>query len=91
MPGKRQHINALFLYIDGHMANGLNRIGMQDNLLFMADLCNFRNRENGPNFIIGIHNTDQSGLRTNGTTNVFRRNQTILIDRQVGHLKALRL
>ena len=89
MARKGKHVNVLLLDIDRHIADGLHRIGVEQNAFIAADFPDFRNRLDGADFVVRVHDGDQRRIRPNGLFNLLRRNQTHAVDREIGHLKAV--
>ena len=57
-----KHIHTGFIDIDGKFANRLNGIGMKNNASAFDFQGNFFKRENNTGFVIGPHDTDNSGV-----------------------------
>ena len=51
-----QQVDVLHLYVNGQVSRRLNRIGMEDNSPLPAHRADFRNRQDGADLVVGIHN-----------------------------------
>ena len=50
-----EHVNVIFIHLDGHMGKCLYRIGVEQNPVFPGNGPDFLDRLNGANLIIGKH------------------------------------
>ena len=87
--GQREHIDVLLFHVDLHIADGLDRIGVEQNAVLFADGADLRNGLNGADLVVGVHDGHQSGVLTDGILYLLGGNETVLVHRQVGDLKAL--
>ena len=86
--GKAQHINVLFLHIDLDVTHSLNGVGVEGNAGFLADRADLSNGQHGTDFIVGVHDGDQTGILPNGITNLLCSNVVTLGHIQIGHIIA---
>ena len=66
MTGQGQHIYIISLYVDRHLADTLNGIGMEGDLVFPRNLANLLDRKDDARLIIGQHDGDKHRLRLDG-------------------------
>ena len=86
-----EHINVHFLHVNRHMTKCLNRIRVEQNIMFFCNGTNLFNRLHRSNFIIGKHHRNQNRIRTNSFLQFVQRNQTIFIHIEISHFKAFAL
>ena len=65
MAAGAHHIYMILIHIDRNVAEGLNRIGVEDDSVLFCDLTDFLHRFNRSDFVIGKHDGDQDGSRAN--------------------------
>ena len=87
--GKGQHINVVILDRNRNVSHCLNSIGMEQNIVFSANRSNFCNRQNRADFIVGIHHSNQTSIRLNGSFHLLRCYHSIFVHIQQGDRKAL--
>ena len=69
----------------------LNRIGVEGHACFLTNGADFRNGQNGADFIVGVHNRDQAGIFPDGILDLLSGDGMTLAHIQVGHFKAFLL
>ena len=83
MSGDRQQINLEFIDMTGDLAGGLRRVTVKQSATGMGDIGQFSNGLNGPRFVIGMHNTDQTGVRAHGCRQARGADTAVVVDREV--------
>ena len=89
--GRRQHIDAQLVHVDGLVAEGLHRVGVEDDVRFVGSLRQLANRLDGADLVVGEHDGDQDGVRADGRLEILHAHEAVLVHGQVGHLEALAL
>ena len=75
--------------VDRDVADGLNRVGMEKDLLFAADSAQFGDRLNRADFVVGHHDGNERRLRGDGCRQRFLRDEAFAVYGQIGDGKAL--
>ena len=91
MGGEGQHINILFLHMNGQMPCCLYSIGMEQHAFFFTQCTDLGNGLNAADLVVGIHNSHQTGIFPNGCRHFLRRHNAVLMHIQQSNLKALLL
>ena len=60
------HVNMIFVHINGHMAVCLHRICVEGDPVLLCDFTDFPDRLDDTDLVIGKHDGNQNGIRTNG-------------------------
>ena len=81
-------VDVFRLDINGKRTDGLNRVRMEEHLMRLADGADFPDGLDGAYLIVGIHDRDKAGFRTDSGFHFFRQNDTVLMHIQQGDLKA---
>ena len=89
MAGHGEHVNIHRVDIDGHVARGLHRVGVEQNARFMAGLADLRDGLDGSDFVVGEHDGDKTGVLADRIFDLLRRNETGFMHIQQRHLEAL--
>ena len=79
------------VHIEGHLADCLHRIGVEDDLSFHCDRANLRNRLQDPDLVVGRHDGDENRLIRDGSTKLLQVETSVRTDRQVCDARALAL
>ena len=89
MAGHGEHVNIHGLDINGHMARGLNRVGMKGNSLLAAKGANLRDGLNGANLVVGEHHGDKAGILPYSGGQILKPYHAVLVHVQQRYIKAL--
>ena len=89
MAGEGQHIDVLLLHVDVQMAHGLHGVGVEQDALFMADRADLRDGQDGADFVVGVHDGHQAGVRPDGVRHLLGGDGADGANRQQFHLEAL--
>ena len=91
MAGQGQHIDAHFLHVDVHVADCLNRVGVELSANRMCQLSDFLDRLNGADLVVGRHNGNQCGVLGKLCFKLLEVNTAFLIHVQIGNAVAFLL
>ena len=87
MSAGTQHINMHCLHINRNMSECLYRICMEQNAMFFGNGANFCDGLDRSDFIIGRHDGNQDGIRSDGFFQFIRFYRSIFIHIQISHFK----
>ncbi len=62
MPAGAEHIDVVRIHIDGYMGIGLDRVGVEQDPIFLSQLPDRLDRLHGADLIIGEHHRDQDRI-----------------------------
>ena len=91
MTGQGQHVDAHFLHVDVHMADCLNRIGVELSANRMCQLSDLLDRLNRADFVVCRHNRNQCGVLGQLCFQLLKVYTAFLIHIQIGNAVALLL
>ncbi len=86
-----QHIDVHGLYVDGQMADGLDRIRVEEDSALLTDRPDLRDRLDGPDLIVGGHDRDQAGVLPDRRLQLPDIDDAVLMDRKKSHLESFLL
>ncbi len=78
--GNRERITADLLHINRDLARGLNCVRMEEDVGFLGNPANFFHRLNYAGFVVGHHNADEFGVRTQRAADIVRINQAAIVN-----------
>jgi hypothetical protein len=81
--GDRQHIKAEFAHIGRDFSDRLGCVGVEADSVLPRDCADFRERLDGADFIVGVHDADQQRPRGNGAAHVLWIDQACTVHRKV--------
>jgi hypothetical protein len=81
--GDRQHIDAEFVHLGWDFSDRLRCVGMKADSMLPRDRADFRERLDGTDFVVGVHDADQQRLWRNGAAHILRIDQACSIHRKV--------
>ena len=84
-----QHIDLVFVHVDGFMSIGLDRVRMEKDSMLLRDLPDFFDWFDGPDLIIGKHYRQKDRIRTDRLFYLLRIHKSKFVHRQGGDFKAL--
>ena len=87
--GGGEEVNVVFDDTDRNMADGLNGIGVEQDILFPADFSDLPDRLDGADFIVGIHDGHKAGILADRGFHLGRHDQSVFMYVQEGDFKAL--
>ena len=73
------------------MSRRLYRVGVENDSLLPAHRANFRNRQDGADLVVGVHDGDQSGVLPDGLRHLLGGDSAQRSDWEQFHLEALAL
>jgi len=85
--GNREQITTDLLHIDGHLASGLYRVGMEINVSLSGNATNLLDRLEHAGFIVCHHDRNELGVWTQRTLQLIGIDQSATINRQVSHFR----
>ena len=88
---RRQHVDAQLVHVDGLMAEGLHRVGVEDDARLVGGRRQLANRLDGADLVVGEHDGGQDGVRADGRLEVLNAHESVLVHGKIGHLEALAL
>ena len=91
MGGHAHQINGQHIHVDLDSARSLRGIHVQQDAFFAAQRTNGRNVLDHADFVVHEQDADQDGVGTNGSLQGIHVHQSIFLDIQVSHIKALAL
>mmetsp|Transcript_40877 Transcript_40877/g.108166 ORF Transcript_40877/g.108166 Transcript_40877/m.108166 type:complete len:254 (-) Transcript_40877:75-836(-) len=77
--------------VDGHLADGLRRVHVEEDLFLAAKLADFGDGLDHANLVVCVHHRDQRRLRPNRRLERLEVDEAVCAHRQVGHVEALLL
>src|SRR5581483_4285611 len=86
--GEGKQIHAEFVNVHGELSNGLHGVGVKVDIVLRRDAADFLERLDGAEFVVGVHDGNEAGVRANGFANRFGIDEAIAIHRQVGDTDA---
>ena len=89
--GNGQNIDVHGLDVHRHMAVSLDGVGVEDDALFAAQLADLGDGVDGADLVVGEHDAHHGGVGTDGSFQLVQLNHTVLVDLQIGDLKAFLL
>ena len=87
MAAGTEHINVTVIYIDRKLSESLHCIGMEQDAMLFCDLTDLFDGLNGSDLIVGKHDGNQDGIRTDSLLQLVQFYNTVLIYIQIGDLK----
>ena len=72
--GQGQHIDMLGLHVNVKMARRLHRVGVEQHALFLTHSADLRNRHDGTDLVVGVHDGHKAGVLPDGIRHLLRRN-----------------
>ena len=91
MTGDAHQVDVHLLYVESDLAGGLGRIGMEEHLLFAADLADLGQRLDDADLVVHGHDRNQNRLVGDRRAQHVEIEQAVLSDRQIRDLEALLL
>ncbi len=91
MGRQAQQVDALGRHVDGQMACGLNRVGVEGDAFLPAQRADFSDGLDGADFIVGKHDGHQGRVGPDGLADILHPDQTVVVDVQQLHLESLLL
>ena len=88
---RRQHVDAQLVHVDGLMAEGLHRVGVEGDARLVGGRRQLANRLDGADLVVGEHDGGQDGVRADGRLEVLNAHESVLVHGKIGHLEALAL
>ena len=89
--GDGGEVHVHLLHVEGHLADGLDGVGVEEHFLLFGDLPDFLNRLQHADFVVGVHDGDEDGLVGDSSAQLVQINQAFFAHRQVGDLAAVLL
>ena len=89
MAGDAEHVDVHFLHVDGHMACGLHRVGVEGNALLPAEGADLPDGLNGADLVVGKHNGHKGGVLPDSGGYVLKTDYAVLVHIQKRDLIAL--
>ena len=83
-----QHVDVHLIHADGHLAECLDPVRMEQDAVLMGDLPNLFHRLNGADLIIRKHNGDQDCILPDGGPKLLQINESRFVHIQIRHLVA---
>lgn len=77
------------LHVEGHLADALHRVRVEEHALLAGNLADLRDGLHRADLVVGEHHADQDGLVGDGLADVVRVDQALAVHLQVGDLVAL--
>ena len=68
--GEAQHVDVLLLDVDVQMADGLHRVGVEEDTGLLTHSANLGDGQDGTDLVVGIHDGDQTGVGADGVANL---------------------
>ena len=89
--GEGEQIQILFPYMDGKMARGLHRVGVEGDPLGPADRADLPDGLDGADLVVGVHDRYKTGVLPDGLLHLMGEDDAVFVYIQKGDLKALPL
>ena len=89
--GQREHVDVFCFDVDRDMTDRLHRIRMEVDAVCTCDCSDLCDRLDGSDLVVCIHDGYENRIRPDCLFHIRRRDHAVLIDRQIRHLKSLRL
>ena len=89
MSGHGQQVDVHIHNIQRHMAGGLNRVGMEGDLLRAAQLADLLDGLHGADLVVCEHYGHKRGILADGVFNILKSDNAVLMDVEQSDLKAL--
>ena len=86
---ERHQVHLQLLQVDLDLAGGLGRVHVEDDALLAADLAQRGDVLDDADLVVDHHHRHQDGIRAQRSLERIEAEQTIVLDIQVGHFKAL--
>ena len=84
-----EHVDIHFLHVDGHVACGLNRVGVEGDALFPAESADLFDGLNGADLVVGKHDGHKSGVLADSGCHILKTDHAVLVHIQQRDLIAL--
>src|SRR5690349_2045670 len=81
---EREQIDAEFFDVNGKLSGGLNGVGVEIDVVLRGDAADFLERLNGAEFVVGVHDGDEAGLRAKGVAERFGIDEAVSADGEIG-------
>ena len=79
-----EKIDAERVDVERNFSGGLHGVGVKEDVVLRGDLADLFERLDGAEFVVGVHDGDERGLRADGIADGFGIDQAVLIDGEVG-------
>src|ERR1043166_8665428 len=86
--GDRQEIDAEIVDLGRNLPDGLRGIGMKEDATVVSDARARRDRLNGPDLVVGVHDADENGARRDRLAQIVGGDLSGVVDREIGHSRA---
>ena len=87
--GEGEHVDVVVYDVDRNVADGLDRVGVEEDACFAADRADLTDWLDGADLVVRVHDRDQAGLGRDRFPDLLGRDQAVLVDVQIGHGEAL--
>ena len=81
---EREQVKLERPYVNGNLADGLHRVGVEVDVGFRGDTANVRERLDGAEFVVGMHNGNERGFGANGLAQIVKINEAVAVYREIG-------
>src|SRR5579863_10473597 len=88
MAGDGKQIDTELIYIRRNLPDGLRRVRMQKDAMRVGDCCDFGDRLNGADLVVGVHDADQKRVASDRLADVVGVNQTAAVYGDIGYRRA---
>ena len=83
-----KEIDAKLFDVERNFSGGLNGIGVEIDVALRGEFSDLRERLNGAEFVVGVHDGDKSGVRTNRFFDLVDGDDAIAADGEIGDSNA---
>ena len=87
--GNAEHVDIHFLHVDGHVACGLYRVGVEGDALLPAESADLFDGLNGADLVVGKHDGHKGGVLADSGRHILQTDHAVLVHIQQRDLIAL--
>ena len=87
--GQRQHVHGQLGQIDVDLAHGLDRVGVEQHALGLAQGGDLRDGENDAGFVVGVHDRDDGRVLADGAGQLVKVQVALVVNAEIGDFVAL--
>ena len=83
-----EHIDLILVHVDGELSIGLHRIRMEQDPMLLRDPADLLYRLDGSDLVIGKHDGNENGIRTDGPLQLVQLQDAVLVHAHICDLKS---
>jgi hypothetical protein len=86
---EHEHVHGELGEVDGHLAHGLDRVGVEQHAPGLAQGGDLRDGEDGAGLVVGVHDGDKSRILADGPGQLVQVEAPPVVHAEIRHLVAL--